>query len=68
MFTKEIKVTGDLVKGQIIGNWSAKSPGAFKLEKLMELTFDEGDLDKLITELQAIQAKIKEVNDKQVKN
>ncbi|PGM92282.1 hypothetical protein [Bacillus cereus] len=68
MFAKEIKVTGDLVKGQIIGNWSTKSPGAFKLEKLTELTFDEGNLDKLITELQAVQAKIQEMNEKQAGN
>lgn len=62
MFIKEFKVTGNMVEGQIIGNWTKKNPYAFRLEKVSESIYEEGDLDKLITELQAIQAKIKEGN------
>ncbi|MCB5900561.1 hypothetical protein LI958_28855 [Bacillus cereus] len=51
-----------MVEGQIIGNWTNKNPYAFRLEKVSESIYEEGDLDKLITELQAIQAKIKEGN------
>ncbi|WP_202822914.1 hypothetical protein [Bacillus cereus] len=62
MFIKEFKVTGNMLEGQIIGNWTNKHPYAFKLEKISKSTYEEGDLDKLITELQAVQAKIKEEN------
>ncbi len=62
MFIKEFKVTGNMVEGQIIGNWTNKNPYAFRLEKVSESIYEEGDLDKLITELQAIQEKIKEGN------
>lgn len=62
MFIKEFKVTGNMVEGQIIGNCSNENPYAFRLEKISKSTYEEGDLDKLITELQAIQAKIKDGN------
>lgn len=62
MFVKEFKVTGNMVEGQIIRNWSNENPYAFRLEKISKSTYKEGDLDKLITELQAVQAKIKEGN------
>ncbi|MBL4951052.1 hypothetical protein JK635_02205 [Neobacillus sp. YIM B02564] len=63
MFTKEIKVKGEIVKGQIIGNWSKKSYYALKLTELNPQTLDDEDLDKLINELIAIKEQVYILNE-----
>ncbi|WP_405101604.1 hypothetical protein [Oceanobacillus sp. FSL H7-0719] len=66
MFTNEVKVKGNTLKGQIIGNWSKDSYFAFKLSEIDRLanTFGEKDLDMLIDELTKIRDKVAEMNNK----
>lgn len=61
MFKKEFKVSGEVVKGQVFGNWSTKSHYALKITELRP-TLDEQDLDILIQELTSIKDKVVELN------
>ncbi|MGE7856268.1 MULTISPECIES: hypothetical protein [Bacillus] len=63
MFIKEFKVKGNMIEGQVIGNWSNKSYYALKIEKLETLNLDVNELDTLIADLENISAKIKESNE-----
>ncbi|MDF9627070.1 hypothetical protein P5775_30835 [Bacillus cereus] len=63
MFIKEFKVKGNMIEGQVIGNWSNRSYYALKIEKLETLNLDVNELDTLIAELENISVKIKESNE-----
>lgn len=65
MFTNEVKVKGESLKGQIIGNWSRNSYFAFKLKEISNssMTFEEEDLNELIAELTEIRDKVEEMNE-----
>lgn len=65
MFSEEVKVRGNVIKGQITGNWSKKSYFAFKLKEISNssMTFGEEDLNELIAELTEIRDKIEEMNE-----
>lgn len=62
MFKKELKVNGEIIKGNIIGNWSTKSQYALKIKELNPLTLGLDDLDKVINELTMIKEKVEELN------
>ncbi|MGM7720565.1 hypothetical protein [uncultured Metabacillus sp.] len=62
MFAKEYRVKGELVKGQIVANWSVKSQYAFKVDSMEPFTFDEESLGKYIKELQSVYELVKTSN------